>query len=141
MTRPSQGTASFPGPHRFPFLLVDRLASGEGGDVVLRVRSVADRLPGAPAAGEALPASLLVEVMAQGALWLLAARGSDDGEGVDAVRLAGIDGARFHRPVADGDRLSVSTEILGRFGDLSKVSCRVERNGETVAEAGLLLVR
>jgi 3-hydroxymyristoyl/3-hydroxydecanoyl-(acyl carrier protein) dehydratase len=92
------------------------------------------------ASGRGHPLSLLVEIMAQGALVILSEGEERSGTGDGAsVRLAGVDGARVHEPIVAGDRLTVDARMEGRYGALAKVSCRLERDGETVAEAGLLL--
>jgi 3-hydroxymyristoyl/3-hydroxydecanoyl-(acyl carrier protein) dehydratase len=95
----------------------------------------------APSTGQGHPLSLLVEIMAQGALTVLSERreGGDGGGDGRSLRLAGVDGAKVHAPVVAGDRLTVDARVEGRYGALAKVRCRVERDGETVAEAALLL--
>lgn len=138
--------AAFPGPHRFPFRWIDRSAAEPGGPPVALLSAGAS-LPGTSVPSQ--PLTLLIEMMAQGALVALAGAvepgetgakppGPNAWNGTD-VRLAGIDGARYLAPAGPGDRLTVETRVEGRFGTLSKVRCRVERDGETVAEAGLLL--
>ena len=81
--------------------------------------------------------------MAQGALASLAPEEPEGATGARphgaSLRLAGVDGARLHAPVRPGDRLTVDARLEGRFGALSKVACRLVRDGETVAEAALLL--
>lgn len=87
----------------------------------------------------AYPLSLAVEAMAQA---VLAAPPPELGSGeVDPknVQLAGIEQARLLSAIAPGDRLEAHTELAGRFGPAAKVRCRLERAGEPVAEATLLL--
>lgn len=159
--------SSFPGPHRYPFRFVDRVATDRDDRPLVEISGGAV-LPGwtraeandghaegrtGSAPGSLLgtyPLTLLVEIMAQGALAALAAPGEDDGGEAAAaggrdggnggpVHLAGIDGAVLHSRVVPGDRLRVETRVEKAYGRLAKVACRLDRNGETVAEAGLLL--
>jgi 3-hydroxymyristoyl/3-hydroxydecanoyl-(acyl carrier protein) dehydratase len=127
--------AAYPGPHQYPFRFIDR--AGDDRDH----RPVAQLSAGCRLPGRSL--TLLVEIMAQGALVVLS-----DGEGESgprrtgdaaSLRLAGVDDARLHAPVVPGDRVTVDARVEGRYGALTKVRCRLERDGETVAEAGLLL--
>lgn len=153
--------SSFPGPHRFPFRFVDRVATDlddrplveiSGGAVfpgwtrAAGAAGSADPEPrGVPSGfGPTYPLSLLVEVMAQGALATLASassasEGGGDGSSGEPVHLAGIDGATLRSRVLPGDRLRVETRVEKAYGRLAKVACRLDRDGETVAEAGLLL--
>lgn len=113
----------------------------------MAVLSAGASLPGTSVPSQ--PLTLLVEMMAQGALVVLAGAAERGGKGAEppppkalsgaGVRLAGIDGARLLAPVGPGDRLTVEARVEGRFGSLSKVHCRLGRDGDTVAEAGLLL--
>ncbi len=144
--RSTPSPTAFPGPHRFPFRWIDRSADEPDGPPVALLSAGAS-LPGTSVPSQ--PLTLLVEMMAQGALVALAGAVEQGGSGTEppppnalsgaAVRLAGIDGARYLAAVGPGDRLTVETRVEGRFGALSKVRCRLERDGETVAEAGLLL--
>lgn len=155
--------SSFPGPHRYPFRFVDRVATDlderplveiSGGSVLpgwTRPEQGGDVAPQPESAAlfGTHPLSLLVEIMAQGALATLAgvgegegaesAKGEGDEAGGGAVHLAGIDGAVLHASVLPGDLLRVETRVEKAYGRLAKVACRLDRDGETVAEAALLL--
>lgn|GEM_PF-1337327 len=153
------------GPHRYPFRFIDTAsdlraaAAGRDGDPSVEGAgsSAADRPPSTGlSAGAVLqavgragqqtlpgghPLSLLVEIMAQGALAALANPASPAPDGA-SLRLAGVDDAVLHRSVGPGDRLTVEARVEGRFGGMAKVACRLFRDGgddEPVAEARLLL--
>jgi beta-hydroxyacyl-ACP dehydratase FabZ len=100
-------------PHRYPFLLVDRIVSIEEGRRIVGIKNVTfnepyfqGHFPGHPV----MPGVLIVEAMAQaGAVLLL--RGVPD-RGSKLVYFAGIDGAKFRRPVTPGDQLRLEVEVL-----------------------------
>jgi len=100
-------------PHRYPFLLVDRVLEFEPGRRVVAIKNVSfnepffpGHFPGAPV----MPGVLIVEAMAQaGAVLLL--RDMPDRES-KLVYFTGIDKARFRRTVVPGDQLRLSTEVL-----------------------------
>jgi beta-hydroxyacyl-ACP dehydratase FabZ len=100
-------------PHRYPFLLVDRIVSIEEGKRIVGIKNVSvnepffqGHFPGHPV----MPGVLIVEAMAQaGAVLLL--RGVPDRE-KKLVYFAGIDAAKFRRPVTPGDTLRLEVEVL-----------------------------
>ncbi len=127
-------------PHRYPFLLVDRMLSQDG-DRFVCVKNVsygepffAGHFPQEPV----MPGVLIVEAMAQAAALGLAAR--EGLEGGQVGYLAGIDDARFRRKVVPGDVLRLEGEILLFRRGLCKVAVRATVEGETAAEATLSFV-
>lgn len=127
------------GPHRHPFRFIDR-GAGSADDPPRVAVSAGGAL--FRTASSSLPLTLLIEIMAQGALAALDRDGGDEWgpEGARSLRLAGIDGARSRLPVRPGDLLAVRAGIDGRFGAIIRVACRLERtDGAVVAEAGLML--
>ena len=126
-------------PHRYPFLLVDRVTALEKGKSIRALKNVTINEPfftGHFPHRPVMPGVLMLEAMAQAA-GLLAF--SDDAIARDAnsvIYFAGIDGARFKRPVEPGDQLVLDVEILrhkasiykfkgtGRVGD--EIACEAE---------------
>ena len=100
-------------PHRYPFLLVDRVVELEEGRRILALKNVTfnepffqGHFPGNPI----LPGVLVVEALAQaGAILLLHGRPESRGK---IVYFAGIDKAKFRRPVVPGDQLRLRVEVL-----------------------------
>ncbi len=126
-------------PHRYPFLLVDRILEREPG-----VRVVAEKLV---TAGEPhlqghfpdrplVPGVLLLEMLAQAAGFLEA-----DSLHGRAVFLAAIQDARFKAPALPGDRLRLEVALEGTFGGLMKVRGTATCEGREVCTASLMVKR
>jgi len=101
-------------PHRYPFLLVDRIVEIEAGKRVVGIKNVTinepffqGHFPGHPI----MPGVLIIEAMAQvGGVFALV---SDDLGDDKVTYFVGIDKARFRKPVLPGDVLRLELEILG----------------------------
>lgn len=125
-------------PHRYPFLLVDRITEVEPLKKAIGVKNVTineqffqGHFPGKPV----MPGVLIVEAMAQvGALALLAAE-ENSGK---IVLLASVDYARFHRPVIPGDQLILEAEIIKLRGTIGKLQTKAFVAGKKVAEAEMV---
>jgi len=100
-------------PHRYPFLLVDRIIEYEPGKRVVGIKNVTlnepffqGHFPGAPV----MPGVLIVESMAQTAGVMMLANLPDRDQKL--VFFTGIDGAKFRRPVVPGDQLRLELRVL-----------------------------
>ena len=125
-------------PHRYPFILVDKILEMEPGKRAVGIKNVSGNepffqghFPGYPV----MPGVLIIEAMAQvGAVAALSLPGM---EGKLAL-FAGIDGARFRRQVLPGDQLRLEVEVLKLKGRIGKSKGVATVNGELTAEAELL---
>jgi 3-hydroxyacyl-[acyl-carrier-protein] dehydratase len=121
-------------PHRFPFLLVDRIVELEPGKRAVGLKNVTinehffeGHFPGRPT----MPGVLIVEAMAQvGGILLLATTGN---EGKIAL-FAGMDKVRFRRMVFPGDQLITEVEIVRVKGQFGKVRVTGRVDGQVAAE-------
>jgi len=124
-------------PHRYPFLLVDKILSlGEGEIVGVKNVTVNEpffsgHFPGHPV----VPAALIIEAMAQVAGVYLLNKSENQGK---LAYFAGIDKARFRRPVVPGDQLITKVKILILKKKTGKVEAVGTVNGKVVAEANFL---
>ncbi len=128
-------------PHRYPFLLVDRVVEFEKGQRIKAYKNVTINEPffqGHFPARPVMPGVLILEALAQAAALLsFETLGQDPGEDT-VIYLAGIDGARFKRPVEPGDQLVLEAFADRNKAGIYKYKTRGSVDGETVAEADLL---
>src|SRR5204862_2146717 len=128
-------------PQRFPFLMIDKVKELEPGRRIVALKNVSVNEPYFPGHfphRPVMPGVLILEAMAQAAAILvfqtLGARPDDK----SVYYYAGIDNARFKRPVEPGDQLRIEVLILGSKRGIWKFGCSA-RVGETlVAEADIL---
>ena len=123
-------------PHRYPFLLVDRIVEFEPGVRIRGIKNVTfnepffmGHFPDAPV----MPGVLIIEAMAQtGGVLALSSR--SDGPG-SLVYFMGIDQARFRRPVTPGDQLVMECKVLKLKSRVCQMEGKAYVDGELAAEA------
>lgn len=126
-------------PHRYPFLLVDRIEKVEVGKKIVGLKNVTvneEFFQGHYPAHPIMPGVLIIESMAQvGGLLMM--RDMDNTR--DKVPLlAGIDKARFRRNVVPGDQLKIVAEVLKFRGGIAKINAVAYVGEEVAAEAELM---
>ena len=127
-------------PHRYPFLLVDRVLALDKGKTIRALKNVtinepffAGHFPHRPV----MPGVLMLEALAQAAA-LLAFDALDTSPTDEMVYyFAGIDGARFKRPVEPGDQLILEVELLRMKAGIFKFKARALVGHELAVEAEL----
>ena len=128
-------------PHRYPFLLVDRVVELEKNVRILALKNVTINEPffmGHFPQRPVMPGVLILEAMAQSsALLSFASMDIDPGDDT-VVYFAGIDAARFKRPVEPGDQLMLESMIDRVRAGIYKYKAKATVNGEVAAEAELM---
>lgn len=127
-------------PHRYPFLLVDRVLELDKGKTIKALKNVTMNEPffeGHFPHRPVMPGVLMLEALAQAAA-LLSFDALDASPNDQTIYyFAGIDGARFKRPVEPGDQLILEAEILRMKAGIFKFKTRATVDGELAVEAEL----
>nr|WP_305793574.1 3-hydroxyacyl-ACP dehydratase FabZ [Hydrogenobacter sp. T-8] len=126
-------------PHRYPILLVDRIVEMEVGKRIVGIKNVSvnepvfqGHFPNFPL----MPGVYILEAMAQvGGILMIKSLGLEIGK--YAIVFAGIDEARFKRPVYPGDQLLLELEVISLKKSLSKMKGTAKVGSEVVATAVL----
>jgi 3-hydroxyacyl-[acyl-carrier-protein] dehydratase len=121
-------------PHRYPFLLVDKIVDLKPGESALGVKNVTinepffqGHFPGQPI----MPGVLVIEAMAQVA-GVMAFRSGVEGK---SVFFMSIDNAKFRRPIVPGDQVMMEIKVLKQRGNVWKFSGAATVDGKLVSEA------
>ena len=128
-------------PHRYPFLLVDRVLECETGQRIKAIKNVSinesffqGHFPGYPV----MPGVLIIEAMAQVSAILAYMTRAERPDDKSLLFFAGIDDARFKRPVFPGDQLVLESIELNVVRSVFKFAAKASVGGELVAEAVLM---
>jgi 3-hydroxyacyl-[acyl-carrier-protein] dehydratase len=130
-------------PHRYPFLLVDKIIEIDGDNSAIGIKNVTANEPhftGHFPESPIMPGVLLIEGMAQTAGAICARL---QGEGGNLVYFMTIDNARFRKPVVPGDRVEFHVVKQKQRGNIWKFHCDAKVDGALVAEAdiGAMIMR
>ena len=123
-------------PHRYPFLLVDKIIDIDSDNSAVGIKNVSANEPhfqGHFPDQPVMPGVLIVEAMAQtaGAICLM----STGGNMPSLVYFLTIDNAKFRKPVIPGDRLELHVKKLKKRGNIWRFQCEAIVEGARVAEA------
>lgn len=130
-------------PHRYPFLLIDRVTAFEAGKSLTALKNVTinepffnGHFPNFPV----MPGVLIIEALAQacGTLSILTSGGRQDNE---IYFFVGIDNARFKRQVVPGDQLVFEVELLTLKRDIGKFKAVAKVDGQIAAEAEIMCAK
>jgi beta-hydroxyacyl-ACP dehydratase FabZ len=126
-------------PHRYPFLLVDRVIELVPQQRIVAIKNVTmnepffqGHFPGAPV----MPGVLVIEAIAQAGAVLLLSDIPDRASKL--VYFTGIDQARFRRPVVPGDQIRLTVEVIKLRSRTCKMRGLADVGGELVAEAEIM---
>ncbi|HXE50238.1 MAG TPA: 3-hydroxyacyl-ACP dehydratase FabZ [Ramlibacter sp.] len=128
-------------PHRYPFLLVDRVLEIDKGKSIRAVKNVTINEPffvGHFPHRPVMPGVLMLEAMAQTAALLSFATAGVSPDDKTVYYFAGVDGARFRRPVEPGDQLVMDVTLLRAKGGIYKFKGSARVGEELACEAELM---
>ena len=130
-------------PHRFPFLLVDRVQSIKAGESIVAIKNVtfneahfAGHFPTHPV----MPGVLVVEALAQAGGILAWESANADEQSVTILYLVGLENVRFKHPVTPGDQLILKATLTRHKRGVWRFDCVAEVDGSLAAEAEILMV-
>ncbi|MFV1982507.1 MAG: 3-hydroxyacyl-ACP dehydratase FabZ [Thiohalomonadales bacterium] len=130
-------------PHRYPFLLIDRVTEFESGKKLIGYKNVTFNEPyftGHFPQKPVMPGVLIIEALAQ-ATGILAFKSSDRKPDDNKLYyLVGIDNVRFKRPVDPGDRLQLEAAVVTTKRGVWKFECIASVDGEHVVSAEIMCV-
>lgn len=125
-------------PHRYPFLMVDRILEVEPGKRAVGLKNVTvnepfftGHFPGQPI----MPGVLILEAIAQVAIFMVK---SLPGYAERLAMFTGIDNVRFRKPVVPGDQLLIETQMVRQRGHVGKVIGYARVDGEVACEGEIM---
>jgi 3-hydroxyacyl-[acyl-carrier-protein] dehydratase len=127
-------------PHRYPFLLVDRITDCQPGTSVTAIKNVSINEPffqGHFERWPIMPGVLIIEAMAQagGILYYLS---SEDIEAGQLFYLVAVDNARFRRPVVPGDQLQMDVSVARKRRSMWRFNCSASVAGQQAVSAVIM---
>jgi len=128
-------------PHRYPILLIDRVLEIESGVRIKALKNVSINEPyflGHFPHRPVMPGVLMLEALAQAAGLLSFESAGQDPDDNTVYYFAGIDGARFKRPVEPGDQLMLDVTLVRAKAGIYKFAARASVEGELAVEAQLM---
>lgn len=126
-------------PHRYPFLLVDRILEVEPGKRAVGLKNVTfneEFFQGHFPSNPVMPGVLLIEAMAQVSAFILLSAGEDHSS--KQLRLTGLDAVRFRRPVVPGDQVVFTVDFVAAKKSIVKVRGEARVDGQLCAEAEIM---
>lgn len=128
-------------PHRYPFLLIDRVLDFEPGKSLVAIKNVSVNEPFFPGHfphRPIFPGVLIMEALAQ-ATGILAFKSTNTKPSSNSLYyFAGIDNARFKQPVQPGDQLRLEVEVIKSKRGIWKFKAEAKVDGKLVASADLM---
>ena len=128
-------------PHRYPFLLIDRVLGFGPGDSIRAIKNVTineaffqGHFPGHPV----MPGVLVIEALAQASALLAYRKTGVRPDGNSVILFAGIDNARFRQPVYPGDQLTLESVEVKMVRGVGRFKARAMVRDTLVAEAELM---
>lgn len=128
-------------PHRYPFLLVDRILELVPGEHVTGIKNVTmnePHFPGHFPHHPVMPGVLIIEALAQAAGLLAFHTSNKEANANSVIYFVGIDNARFKRPVVPGDQMRLEARITKHVRGIWKFDARALVDGQLACEAELM---
>jgi 3-hydroxyacyl-[acyl-carrier-protein] dehydratase len=128
-------------PHRYPFLLVDRVLECEPGKRLVAIKNVSVNEPmftGHFPERPIFPGVLIMEALAQATGILAFKTTNSKPDGSSLYYFAGIDNCRFKQPVVPGDQLVLDVEVVKEKRGIWKFKAEAKVDGKVVASADLM---
>jgi 3-hydroxyacyl-[acyl-carrier-protein] dehydratase len=128
-------------PHRYPFLLVDRVLELVPNERVVAIKNVTmnePHFPGHFPHHPIMPGVIIIEALAQTAGLLAFKSAGKEVNDNSVIYFVGIDGARFKRPVVPGDQLRMEAIILRHARGIWKFAAKATVDGQLACEAELM---